>query len=355
MPRALARNRVFSRVGTLVGLADPCMGSFSNSVSNSPPSDPDVFAAAARGLVQRVVEGSGDEPGREAKYWEVWNEFELGYAWTGTGDDYFGMALRVLLQLDAYRAASTASQVKGLHFGMGSFASAQVAASVIDSLDATPLSTGAFAPLDFLSFHAYDNDPLVILAQVQQVFAARERSRNYRNLELVLSEWGPNLNGSLPSASMDTSLLVASVLARAPVLGVTRTHRSLFFDFVPGVELAYTPLHSDGTPKPLYRAYELLHALVDTGGARLPVTGASDGAFANGLGAVLVLKPAVGGVRAIIVNRDSSPHHSRLDLAGRATLPSRVRVFDDPSQAPRDVAPTVELLRPARSLVLVEQ
>jgi hypothetical protein len=348
-------NRTFSRVGSIVGLSDPCMGTFSNSVSNAPPANPAVFAAAARGLVQRVVEGSGAEPGRNAQYWEVWNESALAYAWTGATNDYFDMALPVLVQLDAYRSASSVAKVKALKFGFGSFASSQLATAALGALDTTALPNGAFTPFDFISFHAYDNDPLKILEQVKQVSDAREASTHYRNAELVLAEWGPFLDQSPLASSMDLSLLVSTVLARAPALGVTRTHRSLFVDFVPGFDVPFAPLKNDGTAKPLYRAYELLHALVGAGGARLPVDGAANGSLSGGLGAVLVLKPATGGVRALLVNRDTVPHSTRLELGGAAVAPTRVRVFDAPAEQPRDVTPTAVISVPARAVVLIEQ
>lgn len=355
MPRALSRGRSFSRVGTVVGLADPCLGTFSNGVSNAPPADSTVFAAAARGLVQRVVEGSGGEPPRSAPYWEVWNEYELGYAWTGSNDDYFDMALKVLVEWRRYREASPLSNVRGLRFGLGSFARAETAASVVQTLDMVPLPGPMWAPLDFVSFHAYDNDPLVILAQLKLVADARAHSTHYKDLELVLSEWGPQLEHPPAASSMDPSLLVATVLARAPTLGVTRAHHSLLFDFLPGVDFPWVPLGADGHKKPLAFAYELLHALVGTGGTRLAVATATDGALNQGLGAVLVVKPASGGVRALLVNRDTVSHRAELRLAGRSVTARRVRVFDEPSAPPRDVTPEELVVVPPRALVLLEE
>ncbi len=353
MPRALSRNRTFSRVGAIQGVSDPCLATFSNEVSNAPPADPDVFAAAARGLVQRVVEGSSGEPGRPVAYWEVWNEPDLGYAWTGTIDEYFAMALRVVVQLDAYRAASTHPGARAIHIGLGSFAFAPTAVAMLRALDARPLPGGAHAPIDFVSFHAYDNDPLVVLEALRTVASARDASTHYRNVELVLAEWGPFLDARAPASdSMETGLLVATVLARAPALGVTRTHRSLVVDLAPGMDIPYAPLATDGTPKPLYHAYELLHALVEGGGERLPITGAPDGAFAGGLGAALVLE-AGGTERALVVNRDTQSHTVGLSVAGVRTSFTRVLVFDAPGSAPHD-APAGAVVRvPAGAMAVL--
>jgi len=62
MPRALAKNTTPTR--TAAYPKDACTSSFTNGVSNSPPADGQVFAAAVAGLVQRVVEGSGGEKAR---------------------------------------------------------------------------------------------------------------------------------------------------------------------------------------------------------------------------------------------------------------------------------------------------
>lgn len=314
MPRALARQKTFRRVGSIVGLVDPCLGSFSNGVSNGPPADPAVFAAAVRGLVQRVVEGSAGERPRAASRWELWNEFELGYAWVGTTDEYFTMVLSTLVELDAYRAASSKSSVRALRFGLGSFAFAATAAAVLHTLDTTPLPGGAFAAVDFFSFHAYDNDPLVILAQVQQVSAARAASLHYRDAELVLSEWGPNLEHSPPSQGLEVSLLVATVLARLPALGVTRAHHSILLDFAEEAPLPYSLLSHGGERKPLYEAYSLFHALIGGGAQRLEVVGVADGSLSGGLGAVLaVTRGAEGRVSLSGEPSGDGPHRARRD------------------------------------------
>src|SRR5262249_1312118 len=142
MPRALAVNRAFFRGGTVQGVADPCLATWTNHVSNTRPADPAVFAAAVVGAVRRVVEGSDRGAPREARYWELWNEPELGYAWDpsfelppGTLNAYFATALAALTQLDAYRAGSTNPNVSQLKLGLGSFARADTAVSALTALD----------------------------------------------------------------------------------------------------------------------------------------------------------------------------------------------------------------------------
>lgn len=57
----------------------------------------------------------------------------------------------------------------------------------------------------------------------------------------------------------------------------------------------------------------------------------------------------------MVVNRDTAAHFTRLQLGTGPALPSRVRVFDQPSMPPRDVAPSLSITVPAQSIVLIEQ
>src|SRR5258705_5494926 len=104
----------------------------------------------------RFENGRGGARGRDAPYWEIWNEPELGYAWDqsfeqppGSLNAFFQMTTLTLAKLDAYRKASTNARVKALRFGMGSFAQAMTAANVIASIDTNPLPVGRQLPIDF--------------------------------------------------------------------------------------------------------------------------------------------------------------------------------------------------------------
>ena len=66
MPLAMSRGKTPVR-------AD-CYWTFLNGVTDAPPADPNVFAAASLGLVERLVLGSGGQPGRPLRYFEIWNE-----------------------------------------------------------------------------------------------------------------------------------------------------------------------------------------------------------------------------------------------------------------------------------------
>ena len=359
MPRGLAASRNFVRGGAvLAGVTDPCLTTWTNHVSNTRPADPAVFAAAVVGAVRRVVEGTPGAAPRDARYWEIWNEPELGYAWDpsleqppGTLNAYFATALTTLTRLADYRARSTNPRVAALRFGLGSFALASTAATTLATLDANPLPDGSFAPIDFVSFHAYANDPLAIVASIQQMIDARAASTHYRAIELSLAEWGPDLTASPPPTTMELPLMVATVLARGATLGLEHAHHSLFYAFVPG--LPYAVVAADGAPLPTYHAYALLHALIGNGADRLAIDGASDGALDGGTGAVVASRDGAGQIRVFVVNRGDAARTARIDLGAATTTPRRVEIYDDPAGAPRVLAPSAVITLPARSLALI--
>jgi hypothetical protein len=359
MPRSLAAGQTFERGGAvLAGVTDPCLATWTNHVSNTRPADPAIFAAAVVGVVRRVVEGTPGAAPRDARYWEIWNEPELGYAWDprfeqppGSLNAYFATALTTLTRLAGYRATSSNPRVTQLRFGLGSFAQATTAATALATLDTNPLPDGTFAPIDFLSFHAYANDPEVIVAAIQQMVDARAASTHYRAAELALAEWGPDLASPPSPTTMDLPLLVATVLARGATLGLEHAHHSLFYAFVPG--LPYATVAADGSPLPMYHAYALLHELIGSGADRLAITGATDGALDAGMGAVVASRAASGPIRVFVVNRGTTARTARVDVRGRTAVPSHVELYDDPAGVPHEVAPAAVISVPPRALALI--
>ncbi len=354
MPRALAKNRTFSRTTSVI--PDACMATFTNAVSNSAPADATVFAAAAVGLVRRLVEGSGSEKGRPLTRVEIWNEPEYPYFWDkahepkGGLDEWVKMAAVTLVSLADYRSKATAPAAKALKFGFGSFAVGDTAIALLGAFDKTALPDGSFLPIDFVSFHAYDNDPLAVAAKVDAVAAARRSSTHYQNVELALAEWGLALDAKgWDPATMDVPLHTATVLTLAATAGIEHAHRSIFYDYYAGIPFGI--VGNDRKPKPGFHAYTLLAQVV--GGARVPVKNAVNGRLDGGLGVVLVTKDAGGKVRALIVNRATSARNVEISVGGAVVTASALSVFDTPSAAPsaRDVARTLRL--PPRSIALV--
>ncbi|MBW2731365.1 MAG: hypothetical protein JRH20_03170 [Deltaproteobacteria bacterium] len=361
VPRALSsREEPLREAQRFSSLPSPksvaCMSSFTNGVSNAAPANAAVFAAAATGLVKRVVEGSGGEPGRSVQYWEVWNEPEMPHfwhdGWPAGADAFFsGLAIPTLMALDSYREESTKADVKALRFGVGSFAHAATAAEVIPSFDAAAI------PVDFFSFHAYPKpeQALETVDEIAHLEGLLAESTHYKQAELVLAEWGPNLGGAHQDwdpESMDVPLLVARVLALGAAAGLDRAHHTMFYDFYEGIPFGL--LRHDLSPKPLYHAYALLARVITPGALRLPPLDDESGRLEGGVGAVLASKGADGSLRVLLVNTADTPRTLALVREGSPVERARITRFDTPNEAPLSEEASFPLALPARSLVLIE-
>lgn len=346
MPMALSRGKTFVRQN--------CYWSFLNGVTNAPPVDTAVFAAAATGLVQRLVLGSGGEPGRNVTHFELWNEPEGDFwdktmdpTYPSTGSIFYDMLQKTLTSLDAFRTSSNHSE---LRFGVAGFAGAGAALDAIPKLDAMNV------PLDFLSFHVYATDPIVIAQQVESVIAAVHASVHLQKIEVALTEWGPGmdienndesrLNPDLAyAASIDPALHAATVLARGATAGLARAHHVFFWDFFPFRIRGL--FQNDLATRPQYFAFALVGDAIANQARVLPVTGASD--------TRIVLATQTDATRVFLVNRDTTNQIVRITLAGAPAVPKRIRVYDDPAGVVRDVAPAGDTFAMSgSSLALIE-
>ena len=355
MPRALSINQTPNRLD--------CTITFANSVSNNQPANPAVFAEAVAGLVQRVVEGTGAKTGNErpraVQYWEVWNEPELNIFWEPTlgadPDSFFNMAIATLLELDAYRSTTADAGGQAIKIGLGSFVSANNAVATIQGFDP------ANVPIDFISFHGYNDDPLVIVDAIEQTAMAVQNSTNYQGVELVLAEWGPDLTTRAGdqqyAATMDPALHATTVVALGASLGLDRSHNAIFYDFYPVIALGL--IDNDGTPRPLYRAYELMAKLTVGNAEQLGITGIANGRLDAGMGATLAARDAQSGtVRVLLVNRNTTSRTTRITLNGAAATPTQLFVFDASSN-PANNLPIVQtssatFVLPPRSIAVAE-
>ncbi len=355
MPRSLSINQTPSRTD--------CSASFTNSVSNNQPADSVVFSKAVAGLVQRVVEGTGTKTGadrpRSVTYWEVWNEPELAFFWEPTlavdPDAFFDMAISVLLELDSYRSTSAVPAAQAVKIGLASFANEGTAVATVQSFDAVNL------PMDFISFHGYNDDPLVIVDAITAVESATQNSTNYQDIELVLGEWGPDLMSRAGdqqyAMTMEPALHAATVVSLGAYVGLDRAHNAIFYNYDPLIALGL--LDNNVTPRPLYRAYELMSKLINDTTEHLTAQGSVNGRLDAGMGAVLVSRDTVTGtVRALLVNRNASARVVQISLNGSAATPTVLYVFDE-NDDPADPLRTVGALDsdielPARSLALAE-
>jgi xylan 1,4-beta-xylosidase len=230
----------------------------------TPPKDYCQWATLIRKLVGHWVERYGV---REVSQWffEVWNEPNLHHFWTGTQADYFNL----------YR--HTVEAIKGIDASLkvGGPATAQNAwiAEFLDFCERNHL------PADFISTHYYPTDafgeigadsdtqlanaPRDVMRQRAQEAHAQARGR-----PLYYTEWNTSsnprhtLHDTPASAAFATRILLN---VHGLVQGYSFWTFSDIFEenYFPSVSFhgGFGLLNLHGIPKPVYRAFELLHRL----------------------------------------------------------------------------------------------
>jgi xylan 1,4-beta-xylosidase len=259
MPRALASGEatVFSYRGNI-----------------TPPADYRQWAELIRRLVQHWVERYGVDEVRRW-YFEVWNEPNLRIFWTGTQSQYFELYRHTVEAIKTVDAA--------LRVGGPATAANAWLPEFLDFCRRNKL------PVDFLSTHHYPNDPVWSEAQDAESQLAdskrgilREMAREARHqagdLPLLYTEWNASSNLRYPRQDEPYS---AAFCAKSALEASDLVQAYAFWTFSDIFEESYFPslpfhggfglLTLHGVPKPVYRAFELLHRL---GEERLPIEGA---------------------------------------------------------------------------------
>jgi xylan 1,4-beta-xylosidase len=239
----------------------------------TPPKDHAQWAALIRRLVRHWTDRYG---AREVGRWffEVWNEPNLHHFWTGTQAEYFTL----------YR--HTVEAVKGVDpaLKVGGPATAQNAwiEDFLGYCDRHDL------PADFVSTHYYPTDAFgEIGADTETQLAnaprnemhdrATDARRQARDLPLHYTEW--NISSNPRDSSHDEPF--AAAYATRIIMGVTDLVQGYSFwtfsdifaeNYFPSVPFhgGFGLLNLHGVPKPVYRAFELLHGL---GSERFDVDG----------------------------------------------------------------------------------
>jgi xylan 1,4-beta-xylosidase len=246
---------------------------FSYRGNVTPPADYRQWAELMRRLVGHWAARYGRDEVRRW-YFEVWNEPNLPAFWAGTQAQYF----------ELYR--HTALAIKGVDaaFRVGGPATA-ANAWLTDFLD---FCARHDLQADFVSTHHYPNDPLWSAAQdTESELAGGQRGilrewtcearRQAGNRPLLYTEWNASSNPRYPrqdepyaAAFAVKSALEASEFVEAYSFWTfTDIFEENYFPSVP-FHGGFGLLNLHGIPKPVYRAFELLHRL---GEERLPVEG----------------------------------------------------------------------------------
>ena len=150
------------------------------------PVDYDRWAAICLGVIRHYNEGWGDGFRHNLRYFEIWNEAEIGPAqWDGSAEDYYRL----------YAVAARAIKARFPKVMVGGPAAAGLGRLDGDRLTPCPYLRGFLEycrkeslPLDFLSWHMYTSDPT---APVRGTIGLRRvlAEFGFKNAEIHLDEW----------------------------------------------------------------------------------------------------------------------------------------------------------------------
>ena len=143
----------------------------------NPPKDNKKWAQICEHIIRHYNEGWADGFHYNIKYWEIWNEPDIGDPmWTGTPEQFF----------ELYKTAS-------LHLKK-CFPDLKIGGPAV--ADPTLSFTGKFLdyavrnklPLDFFSWHIYTSDPEKMVERCRLVRRMLDE-RGYKDTESILNEW----------------------------------------------------------------------------------------------------------------------------------------------------------------------
>jgi xylan 1,4-beta-xylosidase len=239
----------------------------------TPPADYDDWATLIRKLVTHWVDRYGIDEVRQW-FFEVWNEPNLPAFWTGTQDEYFKLYRHTV---QAFKSVNASLCVGGPATAMTEW--------IDEFLDYCKRNSVA---VDFISTHIYPTDPLGFEgADTEEELASsprdllRDRAKTVyehaRGRPVYFTEWNISSN---PRDHYHDEPFAAAYAAKIALETDPFVDGYSFWTFTDIFEENYFPsipfhggfglLNLYGVPKPVYRAFQLLHAL---GTEQFPVVG----------------------------------------------------------------------------------
>lgn len=245
--------------------------------NTTPPKDMAQWSELVGALASHCVERYGMDEVLSWKF-EVWNEPNLGYFWTGAKNDYF----------ELYRTSATALKRIDKALKVGGPATAQ-AAWVPDFIE---FCASQQVPVDFVSTHAYPDDSQKaifgedrhypfeeVLPRALSMVREQIRSSKIPDLPLYLTEWSSQ-NPAFIAHTIKACNGLADIMsywtfdAVYEELGVAKTFLNRSFGLI-GMR---------GVPRPSFHTFTLLHRLgktqLDCGEGAILATRRDDGSLA---------------------------------------------------------------------------
>jgi xylan 1,4-beta-xylosidase len=177
----------------------------SEGADPTPPPDFDRYAAIARHIVLHYNKGWANGFHYGIRYWEVWNEPDLGKLfWSGTEQQYFNL----------YRKVAQAVKQADQHalVGAGAIARPNDNSSYRDTLMQQAHTTQT--PLDFYSWHWYatdSNDPLDFNRIAIQLRAHLDHA-GLTGTKSFLTEWNYGLSDKAPPPLVRASFITSAMI-----------------------------------------------------------------------------------------------------------------------------------------------
>ncbi|MCA1577090.1 MAG: beta-xylosidase [Acidobacteria bacterium] len=268
----------------------------------TPPEDFKRWASCIREFVAHLVDRYGPNQVRQW-FFEVWNEPNLKHFWTGTQRDYF--------KLYRFTAEAIKSVDGSLRVGGPATAKSKWIDEFVDFCEHNNV------PVDFISTHHYptddfgkEDDKTEVKLSLSQRGILREVAQDTRRRAagkpVYYTEWNSSSDPRDPlhDESYSAAFAVATIMeAKGLVEGYS------FWTFSDIFEENYfpsTPFHGGfgllnlhGIPKPVYRAFQLLH---DVGTEQLLVDGLHETVDAS----VIRKKSAL----TVVLTNHATPEHS---------------------------------------------
>jgi xylan 1,4-beta-xylosidase len=171
-----------------------------------PPKDFDRYAAVVKHVVLHYNQGWANGFHYGIKYWEVWNEPDLGRLfWGGTAQEYFKLYEKIAR---AVKQADRRALVGGPAISRPNDTNNPYLDEFLQYVRARKL------PLDFYSWHWYateSNDPLDFVRVGESVRARLDRS-GFRKTLSVLNEWNYGLIEPGPPDLQRAAFITSSLL-----------------------------------------------------------------------------------------------------------------------------------------------
>ncbi len=143
---------------------------------NHPPKDYQKWAKVCVNIIRHYNEGWANGFRHNIGYWEIWNEPEAGFMWTGTREQY----------LQLYEVAAKAIKSHDPTLKVGGPAATNIKSELVKPFLA--FCRDRRVPLDFLSWHAYYGQPQYL---ANDAATARKLLDEYgfKQTESHLNEW----------------------------------------------------------------------------------------------------------------------------------------------------------------------